>query len=418
MAISVRSAHNDAVTPRRRDVLDASTEPLALPVGFATREVRSVAEAVVTAMTQAQADSPRHFRTSRRRFRLPLILVGIVIVATSAVIAFRMDDHGATARGPATRAASGECLTWPSGEADRAVAVDCNGDHLFEVAEAVDIDAVDASGADRLQQIFEQVCPPAIDRYLGSHFDPKGRFGIGMVWSPAGPQPQSGGRLLCGLQLGNQGASGSFRGRVAELDQSAIWPAATCLGILDGNATDLPVDCASPHAMEITGVVSLADAFVGPPPGIAAQDEVVRRDCGAVTEAYLSPLSLAATSLTVRYTPISPASWAAGSRQIACRLASPDPDGRWATLVGSARTGVLINGRQPAAGSSDDPTPTPPTADGATAPAVSPVVPPQDPEPVIAADEPPPTAEPEPPAEAPVPAESPDEVAPPPALDG
>jgi hypothetical protein len=362
-------------------------------------------------MAQAQADPPRPFLTPRRRLLLPLILVGILILATSIVIALRMDDHGATARGPTTRAVSGDCLTWPSGEADRAVPVDCNGDHLFEVAEAVDVD----TGADRLQQIFEQVCPPAIQRYLGSHFDPQGRFGIGMVWSPAGAEPQSGGRLLCGLQLGNQGASGSFRGRVADLDQSAIWPAATCLGILDGKATDVPVDCASPHSMEITGVVSLADAFVGPPPEIAAQDDVVRHDCGAVTEAYLSPLSLFATSLTVRYTPLSPASWAAGSRQIACRLASPDPDGRWATLVGSAKTGVLINGRQPATGNSDAAAP---TADVATAPAASPVEPPQDPEPVIAGDEPPPTAEPEPPAEAPGPAESPDEVAPPPPLDG
>jgi hypothetical protein len=374
----------------------------------------------VTAMAQAQADSARpFFLVSRRRWRLPLTLVGIVILATSVFIALRMDEHGATAPGPAIRAVSGDCLTWPSGKADRAVAVDCNGDHLFEVAEAVEIDtAVDASGADRLQQTFEQVCPPAIHRYLGSRFDPQGRFGIGMVWSPAGPQPQSGGRLLCGLQLGNQEAAGSFRGRVADLDQSAIWPAATCLGILDGNATDLPVDCASTHAMEITGVVSLADVFVGPPPEIAAQDEVVRRDCSAVTEAYLSPVSLPATSLTVRYTPISPASWAAGSRQIACRLASPEPDGRWATLVGSARTGVSINGRQPAGGTGDDPTPTPPTADVATAPAASPVEPPQDQEPAIAADEPPPEGDPEPPAEAPGPAESPDEVPPPPALDG
>jgi hypothetical protein len=172
--------------------------------------------------------------------------------------------------------------------------------------------------------------------------------------------------------------------------------------------TDVPVDCASPHAMEISGTVSLADVFTGPPPAIAAQDDVVRDGCAATTAAYLPPDSAAATSLTVRYTPISAASWAAGSRQVACRLASPDADGRWATLVGSARTGLLIDG-QPAV-----PAPAPPTADVATAPAASPVVEaPQEQEPADAADEP----EPEPPAEAPGPAESPDEVAPPP-LDG
>ena len=208
------------------------------------------------------------------------------------------------------------------------------------------------------------------------------------------------------LQLSHPGASSTFQGRVRDLDQSAIWAAGTCLGILDGNVTDVPVDCASAHAMEISGVVSLADVFTGPPPATVAQDDVVRDGCAATTEVYLSPGSPAATSLTVRYTPISAASWAAGSRQVACRLGSVDPGGRWATLVGSARTGLLIDG-QPAA-----PAPTPPTADVVTAPA--PVAPPPEQEPADTADEP----EPEAPAEEPGPVESPDEVAPPPELGG
>jgi hypothetical protein len=159
--------------------------------------------------------------------------------------------------------------------------------------------------------------------------------------------------------------------------------------------------------MEITGAVSLADVFTGPPPAIAAQDDVVRDGCAATTAAYLPPDSAAVPSLTVRYTPISAASWAAGSRQVACRLGSAEPGGRWAILVGSARTGLLIDG-QPAA-----PAPAPPTADVATAPGASPE-PPQDQEPAIAEDAPPPEGDPEPPAEAPGLAESPDEVAPPP----
>jgi hypothetical protein len=385
-------------------VTDAVTEPLMVPVGLALREPPSRADAVVAAL--AEADLPRISDASRTRMLLPLILVSIVVVATSVAVALRMADHDATDPSPTSNVASGDCLTWPAGKPDRPAAVDCRGDHLFEVADAVAIDTLtDASGTDpaaRLQQFFRDICPPAVNRYLGGRFDPDGRFGIGMVWSPSGPEPQAGGQLLCGLQLSHPGASSVFQGRVRDLDQSAVWPAGTCLGILDGNVTDVPVDCASPHAMEITGAVSLADAFSGPPPAIAAQDGVVRGGCGAVTDAYLSPLPLAATSLTVRYTPIAPASWEAGSRQIACRLASPESDGRWATLVGSARTGVTIDGRQP---------------DVATAPAASPAEPPQNPEPAVAEDELPPADDPEPPAEAPGPVDSPDEVPPPP-LDG
>jgi hypothetical protein len=401
------SAHNDAVTARRHGVTDASTEPLMVPVGLAIRETPSRADAVVAAMAQNSSPPPRFVGSPRFRMLMLLIVVAAITVAGSIAIALQLDEHeSATARALATHATSGDCLTWPSGEPDRPAAVDCRGDHRFEVADAVEIDTLtDASGADpaaHLDRVFRDVCPPAINRYLGSRFDPDGKFGVGMVWSPAGPQPQSGGLLLCGLQLSHPGASSTFQGRVRDLDQSAVWPAGTCLGILDGKATDVPVDCASPHAMEITGAVSLADAFSGPAPATAAQDGVVGGGCGAVTDAYLSPLSLAATSLTVRYTPIAPASWDAGSRQIACRLASPDADGRWAALVGSAKTGLLIDG-QP-----DAPAPAPPTEDVATAPAASPVESPQEPEPADAAVEP----EPEAPVEDPGPIESPDEFAP------
>jgi hypothetical protein len=401
------SAHNDAVTSRRHGATDALTEPLMIPVGLALREPPSRAEAVVTALARAQADSlPARFVGSPRfRMLMLLIVVAAITVAGSIAIALQLGDHeSATARALATHASSGDCLTWPSGEPDRPAAVDCRGDHRFEVADAIEIDTL-ADGTDpaaHLDRVFRDACPAAVNRYLGSRFDPEGKFGVGMVWSPSGPQPQSGGLLLCGLQLSHPGASSTFQGRVRDLDQSAIWPAGTCLGILDGTVTDTPVDCASAHAMEVSGVVNLADVFTGPPPATTAQDDVVRDGCAATTEAYLSPDSAAATSLTVRYTPISAASWAAGSRQVACRLGAPEPGGRWATLLGSAKTGLLVDG-QPAA-----PAPAPPTADVATAPAVSSVETPQEQEPADAADEP----EPEAPVEEPGPIEAPDEVSP------
>jgi hypothetical protein len=404
------SAHNDAVMARRHAVTDASTEPLMVPVGLALEEAPSRADAVVAALTRAQDGSPppRFVGSPRFRMLMLLIVVAAITVAGSIAIVIQLDDHeSATARALATHASSGDCLTWPQGEPDRPAAVDCRADHRFEVADAVEIDTLsDPSGTDpaaHVQQLFQKLCPDAVNRYLANRFDPDGKFGVGMVWSPAGADPQSGGLLLCGLQLSHPGASSTYQGRVHDLDQSAIWPAGTCLGILDGKVTDVPVDCSSAHAMEISGAVNLADVFTGPPPATAAQDDVVRDGCAAITEAYLSPDSAAATSLTVRYTPISAASWAAGSRQVACRLGSAEPGDRWATLVGGVRSGVLIDGRPPAAPA---PAPIPPTADVATAPTAAPVELPQTQESARAADEP------EPPAEGPGPVDPPDEVGP------
>ncbi len=67
---------------------------------------------------------------------------------------------------------------------------------------------------------------------------------------------------MCGLQLPSDGiASVGFRGRVVDQDQSSVWPAGTCLGIRDGKATEVPVQCALPHALEITGAIDLSTVF-------------------------------------------------------------------------------------------------------------------------------------------------------------
>jgi hypothetical protein len=107
------------------------------------------------------------------------------------------------------------------------------------------------------------------------------------------------------------------------------------------------VDCGLPHALEITGTADLSTVFGQAAPSTAAQDAVVRDACGAATAAYLSPVTLDATGLSVRYQPIDAAGWAAGSRRVACRIGSPTPDGGWARLVRSAKNGVRIDGQLP-----------------------------------------------------------------------
>ena len=125
-------------------------------------------------------------------------------------------------------------------------------------------DAAPPSAA-RIQQISQEQCSAAVKRYLGARFDPNSRFTISMLWSGDKAWRQSGERrMLCGLQLpGPNNQQLAFKGKVADVDQSKVWPAGTCLGIdpATNQPTDIPVDCAAPHAMEVTGAVNLAEKF-------------------------------------------------------------------------------------------------------------------------------------------------------------
>jgi predicted heme/steroid binding protein len=284
----------------------------------------------------------RHADQSMRLMKLLFVAVTVAALAASVAVVMHIGDQSA-ASAPTVDAHPGDCLTWPPGAPERAMLVDCADEHLFEVA---DSETMDASAGD---VEFQKTCARAVERHLGHRYDPGGRFVVGMVWTTPPRDRQSNGRLMCGLQLPSNGiASVAFRGRVVDQDQSSVWPAGTCLGIRDGKATEVPVQCALPHALEITGAIDLSTVFDLAAPSTAAQDAVVRDACGAATSEYLSPLALEATGLTLRYQPIAAKGWDAGSRRIACRIGSAKPDGGWATLLGTAKTGVLIDG-QPAA---------------------------------------------------------------------
>lgn len=66
-----------------------------------------------------------------------------------------------------------------------------------------------------------------------------------------------------------------------------------------------------------------------------------------MTDAYLAPVELRATTLTLIYGTISLPSWSAGSHQVSCSIGATLGNGGWATLVGSAKGPLLINGQQP-----------------------------------------------------------------------
>lgn len=257
-------------------------------------------------------------------------------------------------------AVSGDCLMWPDNTLDAATVVGCTDEHKFEVAESVDMrtfpgaeygpDAAPPSAA-RIEQITQEQCESAVRRYLGPKYDPHSKFVASMLWSGDRAWSQYGERqMLCGLQLpGPNGHQLAFTGKVADIDQSKVWPAGTCLGIdpATNQPTDVPVDCAAPHTKEVTGSVNLAERFPDALPPEAEQDALIKDECTRLTDAYLAPVQLRNTTLTLTYATISLPSWSAGSREVACSVGATLGNGAWAPLLNSARGPLLINGQPP-----------------------------------------------------------------------
>jgi predicted heme/steroid binding protein len=309
--------------------------------------------------------------TSTRRALLLTALGGLLIAGLITALPSKDGSNGLTAstislgpRGNETfdHAKNGDCLNWPERTPDAAEIVDCRDEHRFEVAESVDMrtfpgseygpDASPPSAA-RIQQISQEQCSAAVKRYLGSRFDPNSRFTVSMLWSGDKAWRQSGERrMLCGLQLpGPNNQQLAFKGKVSDVDQSKVWPAGTCLGIdpSTNQPTDIPVDCAAPHAMEVTGAVNLAEKFPQALPPEPEQDGFIKDACTRMTDAYLAPIQLRSTTLTLIYSTISLPSWAAGSHQVSCSIGATLGNGGWSTLLNSAKGPLVINGQPPIA---------------------------------------------------------------------
>ena len=308
--------------------------------------------------------------TSTRRALLLTALGGLLIAGLITALPRSEGANGALnasaitlgPRGNDTfnHAKSGDCLNWPDRTPDAAELVDCTDEHRFEVAASVDMrtfpgseygpDAAPPSQA-RIQQISQEQCSAAVRRYLGARFDPNSRFTISMLWSGDKAWRQSGERrMLCGLQLpGPNNQQLAFKGKVADVDQSKVWPAGTCLGIdpTTNQPTDIPVDCAAPHAMEVTGSVNLAEKFPGGLPPEPEQDTFIKDACTRMTDAYLAPIQLRSTTLTLIYSTVSLPSWSAGSHQVSCSIGATLGNGGWSTLLNSAKGPLMINGQPP-----------------------------------------------------------------------
>ena len=319
----------------------------------------------------------RHLPAHPIRIVLVAIVVGAIVAGAIAVTAGMLDDRGNVAasdiRDPDltqndfTRSAAGDCLTWPPGKPGEPKKVGCEAPHRFEVAGALDTGVLPGSefgesapwpGVERFGTIRDEQCQVIVDGYLAGRLDPQGRFSVGMMY-PSQAQWSKGAReLRCGLQqTGKDGAPVEVTGRVADQDQSFQWPPGTCVGIDERTrrpaAPPTAVDCAGPHAFQTTGVVPLAARFGGktsgrPWPKVADQNAYLATICPGQAQRFVGGKDkLDQTTLNVQWSVINEPSWLAGSRTVVCYLGLPDRGG-FATLVGDARSSVLINGKLPA----------------------------------------------------------------------
>ena len=281
--------------PIGEPVADSAAD-LGAPADDASRAAEPTSELPAEPAEPAEelADSPAGFRwprglqaTATRRALLLTALGGLLIAGLVTAIpavgtgpgrlAGYIDSDpvpstGTRSNAAFNHAASGDCLMWPDGNPDAASIVKCADDHRFEVAESLDMRTFPGSeygpsaappSPARIQQITQEQCEAAVRQYMGTKFDPNSKFSVSLLWSGDRAWRQSGDRrMLCGLQQpGPNNQQTAFKGKVADIDQSKVWPAGTCLGIdsATNQPIDVPVDCAAPHAMEVTGTVNLAE---------------------------------------------------------------------------------------------------------------------------------------------------------------
>lgn len=316
-----------------------------------------------------EAGTKKQLRLSARQTRWGLLAVAAGAVSAALVTMFVTGyDNASLPRSGAmgtvraekifASVGPGDCLTWTAPDHSDLVELDCANKHLFEVTDTIDLSRYPGSefGPDsrwpdslRLNELREEHCVPAAQRYLNGKFDPRGRYAVGLMYPSNDGWTKSGDRILrCGLQI--PGLSGNplpKTGRVADGDQSKVYPTGTCLGINQNLPTD-QVDCAEEHSVEMSAVVDLGARFPDGPPSKEEQEKFLEEECGRVSNDYLGgPDVLRNKTLTVFFDYIDARSWLAGSRKLNCMIGKGTDQEGFAPIVGSARGDILINGQAP-----------------------------------------------------------------------
>lgn len=309
--------------------------------------------------TSNRPPSARQQRNSNTRLVMLSAAIGaLLVLVVSAVLNWPTGNDGSgfgasgkegAAPAPAAvfNAKAGTCLDWTAPDARDIRRVPCDQPHLFEVTGKADLrgnfgDRAPFPDTDQWQQVKQQRCTQVSASFV--RFDPNGRFSVG-AFTPSEDGWASGDRTLhCGLQQpGPSGKLFRITGSVGRLDQSNTYSVGRCLGI-NGTSVWDPVDCSRPHSVEITGLVDLKSQFSGGYPKETDQDAFLAPKCAELTAQYAGGGSVAQNKGLIPYwDTLSPESWAAGSRQVNCKLSAQLPDGSaLAPVVGSVKGPVQI----------------------------------------------------------------------------
>ncbi|MFT3901413.1 MAG: septum formation family protein [Gordonia sp. (in: high G+C Gram-positive bacteria)] len=337
-----------------------------------------VSDEPTTADAKAEPGRIARWRTAAVTHPLRVVLSAGVIGAVAIMIgAFVMGVGNSAGRAGNTKigtgqrvaqdafttSAPGDCLEWPDGKPGTPTKVDCGEPHKFEVAAAVDGKVLpggefsaDAKwpGPERFAALRVEHCPVLVSSYLNGRYDPQGRFVPNLMF-PSEAQWDHGQRdLRCGLvQQGTGGHEIDIVGKVADLDQSPEWPPGTCIGIdVRSRQPTFPVNCAEPHAFQTTGIIDMSARFGNrtsgkPWPGVDAQNKFLTPICPVQAHRFMvGKRNFDKTTLNIQWSTVSEIGWLAGSRKAVCYMGLPFKGG-FATLVGDARRGLLINGKIP-----------------------------------------------------------------------
>jgi hypothetical protein len=278
---------------------------------------------------------PTSVAGSTRLYMVGAFVGAVLLLALSAVAGWPIMPGRATeVEAPATLAANapaGTCLTWTRPDAGDMAEVDCARPHLFEVTGSADISAQYPQGAafpdeSAWQKAAQAGCAASATSYLG-RLDPTGRYVVGAL-KPTSAQWNSGARTLrCGLQRSTPaGQLLSTTGSARGADQSNVFPAGTCLALVD-KAAGGPVSCGDQHSYEIVGTVDLRGQFPDGYPPIGQQQTALGKLCQPIVAAYTGNANLGTYQLSATWDTISPQSWAAGSYQVNCKIGALLPDG-------------------------------------------------------------------------------------------
>ncbi|OZC87546.1 hypothetical protein CH282_10385, partial [Rhodococcus sp. 06-418-1B] len=327
----------------------------------------------------SKPEKPNQRTVTAHVARRGLVLVAIGAVAAAAITLFVSDgfsqpekitthsEAGPATDGPVSAASFGSadpgtCLDWtptddPETDRQDLAEVSCAEPHRFEVAKDVDMTAYPGlefapgaayPGALRFGQLRDEHCIDVVDDYLGTKFDPSGKFSVGLMF-PSQAGWASGERTLrCGIQQSsNTGIPQEMSGSVQGQDQSNVWDVGTCIGINQNVPAD-PVDCAQAHAFEVASIIDLQQQFPSGIPTEADQDAYLEQTCTEAVNGYLgSDTALRDKTLTLFWNTIDVTSWLAGSRQVSCSIGKELDEGGFATIAGSAKGDILINGEAP-----------------------------------------------------------------------